>query len=441
MLLAQPKRNSPSKLLVFIHVTVIDATGAPAKPDMTVVITGSRITELGKTGKIRIPKDARVVDATGKFLIPGLWDMHAHLSGMDASPILCIVNGVTGARDMGGDLDLLQKWQQQIAAGTMVGPRIVAAGPILDGPTPGFPLRITVNNAAEARQAVDSLKNRGVDFIKVHAHLSRETYFAIADEAKKQGLTFAGHVPVSITAMEASDAGQKTIEHLNESLILIDCSSREEQLRKGEGGQQQYLDTYDEKKCQALFERFRRNGTWQVPTLVTLRMFAYIDEHDYSKNPRMKYAPKFREFMQGFYDSFFKNRTKKEWALARKLYAKDLELVGAMHNAGVDIMAGTDVAVPGFELHDELVLLVNAGLTPMEALQAATLNPAKFLGRLRDEGTIEKGKLADLVLLEANPLQDISNTRKIDSVVVGGKLITKPDLQGMLARIAAAGNN
>lgn len=440
LLLGQSKQNPPLKPFVLTHVTVIEATGAPAKPGMTVVIVGDRITEIGKSGSVRVPKDARVTDATGKFLIPGLWDMHAHLSGMDTSLQLCIANGVTGARDMGGDLDLLHQWQKQIELGAIVGPRIVAAGLILDGPTPGFPLRITVKDAAQARQAVDSLKKRGVDFIKVHFHLSREAYFAIADEAKKQGLSFAGHVPISVTAAEASDAGQKSIEHLNESLFLIDCSSREAELRKGEGGQQQYLDTYNEEKCQALFARFRRNGTWQVPTLVTLRSFAYMDEHDPARDAIMKYAPKFKEFMESFADTFFKSRTREDWTIAKKVYEKDLELVGAMHRAGVGILAGTDVAMPGFDLHDELVLLVRAGLTPMEALQAATLNPAKFLGKLHDQGTVEKGKLADLVLLDANPLRDINNTKRINAVVVGGRFIAKSELQEMLAKIEAAAN-
>jgi len=451
LLFAQQRKNTRSKQLVIARVTVIDATGAPAKPDMTVLIMGDRIIELGKSQEIRTPRDAQILDATGKFLIPGLWDMHVHLEfwGKDAGLPLCIANGVTGVRDMGGDLDLLRQWQKQIELGTVIGPRIVAAGPILDGPTPGYPLRITVKNPAEARQAVASLKKRGVDFIKVHAHLSRESYFVIADEAKKRGVTFAGHVPISVPAAEASDAGQKSIEHLNESALLIDCSSREAELRRGEGGYQQYLDTYSEGKCQELFSRFRRNGTWQVPTLVTLRSFAYLRETDPSRNALMRYVPKkMKESMQNLFDMYFKNRKEEEWAIAKKVYEKDLEMVGAMHRAGVGLLAGSDAAilagsysaVAGFDLHEELVQLVRAGLTPMEALQAATLNPARFLGKLDDQGTVEKGKLADLVLLEGNPLQDINNTKKINAVIVGGKLIAKSDLEAMLAKVEAAAN-
>ncbi len=254
-------------------------------------------------------------------------------------------------------------------------------------------------------------------------------------------MSFAGHVTLSVTAAEASDAGQKSIEHLNESLLLIDCSSREAELRKGEGGLRQYLDTYNEEKCQALLGRFRRNGTWQDPTLVTLRSFAYMDEDNPSSDVRMKYIPKkVKELGQSWRDMFFKNRTKEDWAIAKKVYEKDLGLVRAMHRAGLSILAGTDTAIPGFGLHDELMLLVRAGLTPMEALQAATVNPARFLGKFHDQGTVEKGKLADLVLLDANPLQDISNTRMINSVVVGGKLIAKSELQEMLAKVEAAAN-
>jgi hypothetical protein len=317
---------------------------------------------------------------------------------------------------------------------------------MLDGPTPGWPLRITVKNAAEARDAVASLQKRGVDFIKVHFRLSRESYFAVAEETKKQGLTFAGHIPFPITAAEASDAGQKSIEHLNESRLLIDCSDREAELRQGKGGLAEYVNTYNEEKCQALFARFRRNGTWQTPTLVTLQALAYLDERDPFGDPKMKYVPKaVKDFQQTMIDMFLKGRTQEQWATAKKVFQKDLELVGAMHRAGVQILAGTDAAIPsifpGFSLHEELALLVRAGLTPMEALQTATRQPARFLGQERDLGTVEKGKRADLVLLDADPLVDIKNTTRIHAVVVNGRLLDRKTLDQMLTDVEAAARN
>jgi imidazolonepropionase-like amidohydrolase len=403
--------------LVFTHVTVIDMTGAPAKTDMTVMITGDRIYALGKTGKVRVPKGVKVVDGTGKFLIPGLWDMHVHLeiSGKEASFPLYIANGITGLRDMGGSMDLINRWRQQITQGSLLAPRIVAAGYILDGSPPEWPLRIVVKNEAEARQAVRSLKSSGVNFIKVHNLLSREAYFAIADEAKRQGLTFAGHVPVAVTATEASNAGQRSIEHLSG-----------------------LPSTYDDENARTLFALFVKNGTWQCPTLVALRGIAFLNDTDFTNDPRIRYIqPSVQESWAFQINTFFKSRTPEAIAAAKMSVQGNFRQVGAMRSAGVEFMAGTDVGFPyifpGFSLHDELVLLVQAGLTPMEALQAATRNPAKYLRLLDLLGTVEKGKIANLVLLEANPLENIRNTQKIAAVVLNGKLLSKELLQKMLS--------
>src|SRR3989442_2070552 len=231
LLFIQARQRTQPRPLVFTHVTVIDATGAPVKPEMTVVITGDRITEFAPTKTVRVPKDAQVVDATGKFLIPGLWDMHVHWYGYDKAYLrLFTANGVTGVRIMWG-APIHFEWRKEIQEGTLLGPRMVIASTILDGPKPIWPGSIAVANEAEARRSVIKVKREGADFVKVYSLLPRETYFAIADEAKKQGLPFAGHVPFFVSAGEASDAGQRSIEHLTG--ILAACSAREEELRKG----------------------------------------------------------------------------------------------------------------------------------------------------------------------------------------------------------------
>jgi imidazolonepropionase-like amidohydrolase len=277
-----------------------------------------------------------------------------------------------------------------------------------------------------------------VDFIKVHAHLSREAYFAIADEAKKQGLAFAGHVTQAVSAAEASDAGQKSMEHLNEGGLLLDCSTEEERLRK-DFSQQRWLDTYDAGRCQALFERFRRNATWQDPTVVALRALADMDEERRRNTPLQKYVPKQMQAIQEqYFEMFFKNRSAEDRARAQRLYAKQLEMLNLMNRTGVRILTGTDVAMPGFGVHDEMELLVKAGLTPIQALQAATRNPAEYLGRLDSVGTVEVGKAADLVLLDADPTADIHNTRRIRAVTVRGKLFTRSDLDRLLAQAEGA---
>ncbi|HYX26957.1 MAG TPA: amidohydrolase family protein [Pyrinomonadaceae bacterium] len=455
-----PQVSRP-KQLVIIHVTVIDATGAPARADMTVTITGDRITAIDKRAKAGISPDAQVLNGSGQYLIPGLWDMHVHALSAGRHVFLFpifIANGITGIRDMGTTLPLEQVSQlrSETANGKILGPRVVAAGPIVDGPKPIWPFSLAVATETEAREAVDMLKREGADFVKVYNLVPRPAYFAIADEARKQGLPFVGHVPISVTAAEASDAGQKSIEHLNG--LLLACSTDEAEIMNTRqqspanfdrvkmatlhrAQARQLLKTFNAEKEAALFQHFLRNGTWQTPTLVALRMLAYWDDASLTSDPRLKYVPLFikREWTPG--DDFrFHDRSVVDVTNARLTYQKSLELTGAMRRAGVKILAGTDFGnpyiLPGFSLHDELGLLVKAGLTPMEALQSATRNPAEFLGTLDQLGTVETGKIADLVLLRANPLTNIANTQKIEAVIIGGRLLDQSELRKMLASAA-----
>jgi imidazolonepropionase-like amidohydrolase len=458
-LAAQPKDVPPAKPLVFTHVTVIDTTGGPVQPDRSVVITGDRITALGKSGEVDMPADAQVVDAAGKFLIPGLWDMHVHMAGKEFLTLF-LANGVTGIRDMHAFYPQgIFQWRKEVATGQFPGPRIVAAGAIIDGPKPVWPGSKAAAGEKEGRKAVQELKNQGADFIKVYTQLPREAFFAIADEAKKQSLAFAGHVPESVSAAEASDAGQKSMEHLMG--IVLACSTREEELRKEEMDamgkadlaglftiirrvQAKARDTYSEQKAAALFARFVKNGTWQVPTLTVLRMFGYSNDPAFTNDPRLKYMS---PFVKNFWNPKTGPRsslTDADYARLRANFPKDVKLVTDMHRAGVRFLAGTDATnpycFPGFSLHDELERLVEAGFSPLEALQSATRNPAEFLGKLDSLGTVEKGKIADLVLLEANPLDNIGNTRKIEAVVSAGRYLPKAALQKMLAEVEAAAN-
>ena len=431
----QSRTPARPKQLALIHVTVIDATGAPAKQDRTVVITGDRITALGKTGNVRISKTAQILDATGKFIIPGLWDMHIHSvsyeNGRRFLPLL-MAHGITGVRDMGSPLEDILRLRQETNEGKILGPRMVIAGPLLQGPLPfQTPFIMSVHDEAEATRAVIYLKGRGVDFIKVHDALPRELYFAIASEARRQGIPFVGHVPPSISATEAINAGQHSIEHLGGRFygVLLACSSREAELterirsivknvlkalnEKKEpddseifrgGFTKPLFDSFSSQKAAVLFAAFKKNDTWQVPTLV---------------------AQPIREAVNGGR----KDLNEDDIRYGKLLVRKQFDMVAAMKRAGVKIMAGTDLPPDGLTLHEELSLLVEAGLTPMEALQTATRNPAEFLGRLDSLGTVERGKIADLVLLDANPLQDIRNTRRIHAVIFGGNVIPQSPLQ------------
>lgn len=436
LILGQPQPASKSKPIVFTHATVIDATGAPAQPEMSIVVADGRIVALGRTGKLRIPRGAQVINATGKFLIPGLWDMHIHAGGYENGkkhfPNL-IAHGITGVRDMGTPLDEILQLRQEVDEGKILGPRLVIAGPLVQGPLPfKMPVFISVNNEAEAKQAVTSLKERGVDFIKVQDALPRDLYLAVAAEAKRQRIPFAGHAPPFISALEASSAGQRSIEHLGGRFygVLLACSDREaeltervraivngvmkalnEQKEPDDSGifrarlTKPLVESFSGQKAAALFSTFLKNQTWQVPTLVAQPLRQAINER--------------------------KDLSEEDVRFGKKLLQQQLDLVRAMQRAGVKIMAGTDFPPERSRLHEELALLVEAGLTPTEALQCATRNPAVFLGRLDSLGTIERGKIADLVLLDANPLDDISNIRKINAVVFGGKLIPQSSLETM----------
>lgn len=447
LLLARAKPDRTQAPIAFTHVTVIDVTGGASRRDLTVVIAGDRISAIGDTAHTSLPPDAKVVDASGKFLIPGLWDMHVHWYARDTFTLFT-ANGVTSVRQMFGGPDLL-RWRDEFGKGSLVGPRVVVASPIIDGPEPVWPNSISVRNEEEGRKAVRRVKQWGADFVKVYSLLPRDAYFGIADEAKLQGMTFVGHVPNSVSAAEASDAGQKSIEHLTG--ILMACSYEERQLRdevvKARSpaararAQAAALDTYAEKKAADLFARFVKNQTWQCPTLTVLRGHAYLEEQDFRRDGRLKYVP--RQVEQRW-RRLIADRQGGDKQRAKRVFQKELKIVGAMRKAGVPILAGTDTGnpfcFPGFSLHEELALLVSAGLTPVEALRSATLSPAEFLGWDKTLGTIERGKIADLVLLDANPLEDIRNTQKINAVISSGRLFDRKALDQMLTGAEAAAN-
>jgi imidazolonepropionase-like amidohydrolase len=434
--------------VAIINVTVVDTTGGPPRPDVTVVIDGDRISYVGK-GHFRAPKQAHVIDGTGKYLIPGLWDMHVHTffgdwvpGGKEVTLPLFIANGITGVRDMGSDLDLIVAARRDTASGALLGPRMIVAGPMLDGPKTQFPASIAIATPDDGRHAVDMLKSRGVDFIKIQSYVPREAYFAVADECKKQNIVFVGHVPDAIRGSEASNAGQKSFEHL---IGIFEASSTvEDELLKGPKGPGRFLETYDPTREAAIIQLLAKNQTWQCPTLYWERGQWLIDAIDVTKDPNAKYAPLFwrEKSWPKFTAGIIKDLDTDPLPVRQKFVEHELDIVKKLHQANVPFLAGTDTpagvdVLPGFSLHLELQRFVAAGFTPMEALQTATINPAKFLGKEADLGTVEKGKLADLVLLDANPLDDIGNTQKIAAVFSNGRYYSRQQLDRLLADVQA----
>lgn len=421
----------------FIHVTVIDGTGEPPQENMTVVISGDRIAEVGKTSAVNLPENAVVIDAAGKFLIPGLWDMHVHLTkaGESALPLF-VVNGVTSVRDMGGDFAAIQRWRQAIEAGAQVGPRIKAPGPILESAVqiermkqrgvaePVDRTRVGIPNPESARASVESVAAMGVDFLKIRTFASHETYFAIAEAARNAGLPLAGHA-VGLTPENVLDASQRSIEHFLYPLL----NRRTEEDRK------------------AIFEAFAANGVAMVPTLVvglesTLvpyeRAKTIFEDHEGAVEERRKYVS---QLLLADWQEQLAEKKEPSGINLEGMLTSIVRDLREMHKAGVSIMPGTDTATiliyPGFSLHDELAYLVdNVGMSPMDVLINATRRPAEFFHMADSLGTIAAGKKADLVLLTADPLADIRNTRRIAGVVLNGEFHARPDLDDMLRGIA-----
>ncbi len=391
--------------------------------------------------------------------------MHMHLGPPEIFFPLLVANGITGVREMftGIPMPTIRAWRAQPDI-----PRIAASG-FIDGPPmlsngPSPPGAFAVATPDQARFAVHALAESGVDFLKIYSSVPRDAYFALAQEARAVGIPFAGHVPEAVSPAEASDAGQRSQEHLNN--ILLACSTREEELRAERVGtmlSQQIsgedrmrtlafpspeglFDTYNQQKATDLFRTFVKNGTWQTPTLALLSGFARARDEDFVNDPRRRYLlPAWKEAWDPQKTFFLRDLAPADHdalnARIRALLARHQELVRDMRSAGVEFLAGTDTngwnpVLPGFGLHEELALLVGSGLTPLQALQTATRNPAQYFGRLSDMGTVDVGKSADLIVLNADPLRDIRNTQKIDAVVMRGHYYSRQDLDAMLARAA-----
>jgi imidazolonepropionase-like amidohydrolase len=392
--------SAASSEIAVIHVSIIDVRSGVIQPDMTVLIVGDRITAVRPSAKETLPpKGSKVIDGRGRFLLPGLWDMHVHTDGDDRKLRLLLAYGITGVRDMGGDVAKLEDARRRITSGELAGPRLVFAGPMLKGsPSEADDATWIIHSPDEARHAIDRLVELHVDFIKVHDGLARDTFLAIAAAAKEKGLSFVGHVPASMAPAEASDLGQKSIEHLEfipkPCLVLFASPAGATPRDVPSGCDPQSLD--------ALLRRFAHNGTWLDPTIQSFRYFAPT-----------------------------------QWDA---ILAEFRELVQPIRQNHISMLAGTDSSAflerqgdpPGASLHEELALLVDSGFTPVEALRAATLNPAVFLGLSATLGTVEAGKTADLVLLDANPLGEIRNTETLAAVISKGRYLDRHMLDRMI---------
>lgn len=388
-------------------VTLIDVASGTARPHMTVVIDGGKISRVAIASSIQLPVTTRIVSGKDKFLMPGLWDMHVHLYYKQYLPLF-VAFGITGVQDMGSDFSRVSAWRNEIEKGTTVGPHIITSGPPVDGGTsddPKLPVMVA-RTADQARQAFDQLYKMDVDFIKVLSRLPREAYFALAEQARHWDLRMVGHIPTNVTAQEAVEARQKSLEHMFG--ITKSVSTDEAALK--------------------FFERCTLTGTRVSPTLVLWLRMSHIDDPKLMNDPQLQVVPaSIRNTWPDVSDDSYSLKIQ-IWRIYR--------LVALAKQAKTEILAGTDTGdpyvIPGAALHDELEQLVEAGLTPREALEAATLAPARFFETEKEMGAIEKDKLADMVLVEGNPLEDIRNVRKVQGVFTHGRYYARKDLDAIL---------
>jgi len=439
-------QTSPT-VLVLRGGTLVDVASGKEIADSTIVMQGERIEQIG-LGNTAIPEGAQIIDAKGKWIIPGLIDSHAHAENPDETPFsLYLANGVTTIRNPGGNLTVLRLTRERLIRGELVGPRLFFSGPLLDGIPPVWPdMSLLVDTAQRARSAVNFLADQGVDFVKVYNNVKEPELRAIIETAKERGLPVAGHIPRSMTMTRAVELGMTRLEHIRVTgREMLSPGEADEidplPLGRREPLLWQRFDLQSE-KMQALVQRLAQSKIFLDPTLV-------IAEETEVPNPEGDKNDPNNQYLSATVVERYVNLKSPIYELPAELQAAGLEafhkqekFVGMCSRAGVKIIAGTDgpgigSLLPGFGLHRELELLVESGLSPLQALRAASLTAAAALGKDDRLGTVQAGKFADLVVLDADPLQEIRNLRKIHLVVQAGKTYA-PD--GLLQQARSQAN-
>lgn len=404
-------RLSPGRAgaLVLLGGTLIDGTGKTPLVDSAVVIEGDRISAIGPRSEVKIPDGASVVDARGKYVLPGLWDMHAHFYQVEFGPAY-LAAGITTARDVGNEFEFATSLRDAAKHGRGLGPRMLLAG-YIDGKNSQNQFDVQVETPEEVRAAVARYKNAGFEQLKIRDNVKPETFKLITAEAHRLGMTVTGHVPKGMNALQAIEAGMDQISHINFVYPVFESKgAKPDQLPL-------MLDLESPETKRAL-RVFKEKGTVIDPTMSTIELMLRPKSVSIrSFEPGMDKVP------PEFVAQLDKRGTPPE-ALEpiREATKQILSIILAMHRAGVPIIPGTDVSVPGHSLHRELELYVQAGFTPMEAIQAATFVPARVMKLENEVGTIEAGKRADVIIVDANPLENISNIRKLRFVVAQGRL-------------------
>jgi imidazolonepropionase-like amidohydrolase len=413
--------GSRAEKIALVGGTLIDGTGRDPVPDSVVVIEKGKIVDAGPKSRVKIPSGAQKVDARGKTILPGLWDMHAHFEQVEWGPIY-LAAGATTVRDCGNEFEFITAVRDAVANGRGLGPRLLLAG-IVDGTGPSAIGVERVDTPEQAKMWTDKYHDAGFQQMKIYSSVKLEEVKDVADEAHRLGMTVTGHVPIGLNAYQAIAAGQDQINHIPYIVDIMvpplpDDASR---LDHAKAGANLDLSSPAAQKAIAFLIEHR---TVVDPTLALFEFFtASTAKPAVSIEPGVaKVAPELEAILADV------GPPSPQAEIGEKVFAKEVAVVGALHKAGVPIVAGTDQTVPGHSLHREIELYVQAGFTPMEAIQAATIVPARVMGLDKEVGTVEAGKRADVIILDANPLESIHNIRRVEFVIADGTMYNCAEL-------------
>ncbi|KAB7528163.1 amidohydrolase family protein [Flagellimonas olearia] len=443
--------------ILITNANIVDTHSGEIFHGQTIGINKNTISRIGALEEAEHWTGVETVDATDKYVVPGLWDMHVHFGGGDTLITenknllpLYIANGVTTVRDCAADIspDVL-KWKAQIDAGELLGPSIFTAGPKLEGKNSIWPGDLEIENEQELALALDSLDKLHVDFVKITDNaLEPQLFLQSIREATKRGYKTSGHIPFELTIQEASEAGQRTVEHMG--YMLKAGSSKEteiiERFKKGEidrGTAQIQLDeTFDRKAAIGKYRKLGENGTAVVPTFIGSKIISYLEQDDHLSDPELNYLGPGLIKTYDWRINRANQATQMEIEARHERYQKMVSLLPMVQESGMDIIAGTDAGFlnsyiyPGFALHDELQIFVDGGLTPLQALQSSVINGPKYFGLLDAYGSVDVGKVADLLILNNNPVEDIGATKDIHTLIKKTKVYSKAQLDQLLEELA-----
>lgn len=429
-------RNEVNHDCLITNVNIVDVITGKILRNKTIAIDNNRISAI-YDNEIGNSNSKIVIDGKDKYIIPGLWDMHAHYkwSNVDLNPLL-IANGITGVREMWGNMPAFVDIPIRTLQKAFLSPDVYLSGDLIDGNPPAMPGSVVVTTPDEAVNAVKNQIAQNIDYIKVYSSLSEECFMAIAKEAKEKKITFAGHIPNSVSIYKAIESGMASSEHL---YGLLNACSTDDKTNEG------LINTFSEKRFDSLCSVLAKSSMWLCPTLTVNRAMSYLNDTTFTKDNRMSYLPgyvidiwnlKLNPYTKSQIDTFAIS--------SRARYLFEQSLIGRMNEKGVKFIAGTDFpnpyVFPGFSLHDELTLMVKGGMPTLDALRSATINAAIFMNKKDDFGSVEVGRLASLVLLNKNPLENIENTKTIETVIVRGKVINRKDLDLILEQAKSYAN-